>query len=160
MRQICWRALERCYHNLSRRIADNNSDLKANPDVRAITRRPECLYLGFELDYTAPKSVIAFAMMRSRRTDGRLGEERMEFSLRPDLQKYIDTKIQSGQYRSVDEALNKAVELLKRQEEAENKLEGLLLEAEESGPATEMTAKDWSDIEAEGLKRLRAQKSA
>ena len=84
----------------------------------------------------------------------------MKFSLRPDLEKFIDAKIQSGEYHSAEEALNKAVELLKHQEEAESKLEGLLQEAEESGPATEMTAKDWSDIEAEGLKRLRSQKSA
>jgi hypothetical protein len=45
-------------------------------------------------------------------------------------------------------------------EEAENRLETLLQEAEDSGPATEMTAQDWTDIENEGLKRLRSRKSA
>jgi hypothetical protein len=56
--------------------------------------------------------------------------------------------------------LGKAVELLKEMEEAEGRLETLLQEAEDSGPATEMTAQDWADIENEGLKRLRSGKSA
>jgi hypothetical protein len=55
--------------------------------------------------------------------------------------------------------LGKAVELLKEMEEAEGRLETLLQEAEDSGPATEMTAQDWADIENEGLKRLRSGKS-
>ena len=37
-------------------------------------------------------------------------------------------------------------------EEAEGRLETVLQEAEDSGPATEMTAQDWADIENEGLK--------
>jgi hypothetical protein len=45
-------------------------------------------------------------------------------------------------------------------EEAEGRLETVLQEAEDSGPATEMTAQDWADIENEGLKRLRSGKSA
>jgi putative addiction module CopG family antidote len=84
----------------------------------------------------------------------------MNVSLRPELAKFIDDKIQSGQYRSAEEAVNKAVELLKQQEEAENRLEHLLQEAEDSGPTTDMTAKDWAEIENEGLTRLRSQKSA
>jgi putative addiction module CopG family antidote len=84
----------------------------------------------------------------------------MNVSLRPELAKFIDDKIQSGQYRSAEEAVNKAVELLKQQEEAENRLEHLLQEAEDSGPTTDMTAKDWAEIENEGLTRLRSQKLA
>ncbi len=56
--------------------------------------------------------------------------------------------------------MGKAVELLKETEEAESRLETLLQEAEDSGPATEMTGQDWADIEKEGLKRLRSCKSA
>jgi hypothetical protein len=56
--------------------------------------------------------------------------------------------------------MGKAVELLKELEEAEGRLDKLLQEAEDSGPATEMTAQDWADIENEGLKRLRSGKSA
>jgi len=89
-----------------------------------------------------------------------LWASKMNVSLRPELAKFIDDEIQSGQYQSADEAVNKAVELLKQQEEAENRLEHLLQEAEDSGPATDMTAKDWTEIENEGLARLRSQKSA
>ena len=60
---------------------------------------------------------------------------------------------------SADEAVSNAVELLKETEEAESQLETLLQEAEDSGPATEITAQDWADIENEGLKRLRSRKS-
>ena len=56
--------------------------------------------------------------------------------------------------------MSRAVELLKETEEAEGRLEALLQEAEDSGPATEITAEDWADIENEGLKRLRSRKSA
>ena len=55
--------------------------------------------------------------------------------------------------------MSKAVELLKETEEAASRLETLLQEAEDSGPASEMTAQDWADIENEGLKKLRSRKS-
>jgi NAD-dependent oxidoreductase involved in siderophore biosynthesis len=38
------------------------------------------------------------------------------------------------------------VKLLKEMEEAESRLETLLQEAEDSGPATETTAQDWANI--------------
>jgi putative addiction module CopG family antidote len=65
-----------------------------------------------------------------------------------------------GRYSSKEEAVGKAVELLKEMEEAESRLETLLQEAEDSGAATEMTAQDWADIENEGLKRLQSRKPA
>ena len=46
----------------------------------------------------------------------------------------------------------KAVELLKEMEEAEGRLETLLQEAEDSGPATEMTAQDWGGHRKRRLK--------
>jgi antitoxin ParD1/3/4 len=84
----------------------------------------------------------------------------MNVSFAPELERFLDEQIRSGRYSSADEAVNKAVELLKEAEEAERRLETLLEEAEDSGPATEMTAEDWADIENEGLKRLRSSKSA
>ena len=84
----------------------------------------------------------------------------MNISLRPELERFLNDRVQSGSYRSVEEAVNEAVQQLKETEEAETKLESLLQEAEDSGPATEMTAQDWADIENEGLKRLRSRKSA
>ena len=57
----------------------------------------------------------------------------MNVSLRPDLEKLVNEKIQSGQYRSSDEVFNAALQLLKERDQAEDRLEGLLREADESG---------------------------
>jgi antitoxin ParD1/3/4 len=83
----------------------------------------------------------------------------MNVSLTPELERFLNEQVRSGRYSSKEEAVGKAVELLKEMEEAEGRLETLLPEAEDSGPATEMTAQDWGDIENEGLKRLRSRKS-
>jgi len=84
----------------------------------------------------------------------------LNVSLAPELERFLNDQIRSGRYHSTEEAVSKAVELLKEMEEAESRLETLLQEAEDSGPPTEMTAQDWTDIENEGLKRLRSHKSA
>ena len=84
----------------------------------------------------------------------------MDVRLRPELESFLNSMVQRGHYPSPEEALNKAVQLLKDREEAETELEAMLQEAEDSGPATEMTAQDWADIEKEGLKRLRSRKFA
>jgi len=80
----------------------------------------------------------------------------MKVSLSPELERFLNEQIRSGRYHSAEEAVGKAVELLKEMAEAESRLGALLQEAEESGPATEMTAQDWVDIENEGLKRLQS----
>lgn len=84
----------------------------------------------------------------------------MDFSLTPELERFLGEQVRSGRYSSAEEAVMKAVDLLKRMEEAESRLEALLREAEESGPSTEMTAQDWIDIENQGLKRLQSRKPA
>jgi antitoxin ParD1/3/4 len=84
----------------------------------------------------------------------------MNVSLTPELERFLNEQVRSGRYPSTEEAVTKAVELLKEMEEAESRLESLLQEAEDSGPATEMTAQDWADIENEGSKRLRSRKPA
>lgn len=84
----------------------------------------------------------------------------MNVTLRPDLEKLVQDKLQTGEFKSPDEVLNAALDLLKEQDEAERRLETLLHEAEQSGPATEMTAQDWAEIEREGLRRLTSRKSA
>jgi putative addiction module CopG family antidote len=57
------------------------------------------------------------------------------------LASFLDQLVQSGQYPSPEEALNEAVQLLQEWEGAEDALEALLREAEESGPAREVTPK-------------------
>jgi len=83
----------------------------------------------------------------------------MNVSLAPELERFLNEQVRSGRYASPEEAVGKAVKLLKETEEAENRLETLLQEAEDSGPATEMTGEDWADIEKEGLGRLKSRKS-
>lgn len=83
----------------------------------------------------------------------------MNVSLAPELERFLHEQVRSGRYSSSEEAVGKAIELLKETQEAENRLETLLEEAEDSGPATEMTAQDWADIENQGLKSLRSRKS-
>jgi antitoxin ParD1/3/4 len=84
----------------------------------------------------------------------------MNISLNPELERFLQDQVGQGRYSSAEEAVTKAVELLKETEEAESRLEILLQEAEDSGPTTDMTAQDWTDIETEGLKRLDSRKSA
>ena len=84
----------------------------------------------------------------------------MNVLLRPDLENLVNEKIKSGHYRSAEEVLNAALQLLKEHDEAEDRLESLLQEGEDSGPGMEMTAKDWAAIEKEGLKRFKSRKSA
>ena len=80
----------------------------------------------------------------------------MNVSLAPELERFLNEQVRNGRYASPEEAVSRAVELLKETEEAERRLDTLLQEAEDSGPATEMTAQDWADIENEGLKRLKS----
>jgi antitoxin ParD1/3/4 len=84
----------------------------------------------------------------------------MNGSLRPELAEFLERLVQRGRYRSAEEALNSAVELLKERENAEDQLERLLREAEDSGPAAEMVSDDWVEIKDQGLKRLQSRRSA
>ena len=84
----------------------------------------------------------------------------MNVTLSPELQQFLNEQVLSGRYSSTEEGVRKAVELLKQTDEAEGLLETLLQQAEDSGPASEMTAQDWADIENEGLKTMRSRKSS
>jgi putative addiction module CopG family antidote len=70
----------------------------------------------------------------------------MDVRLRPELEKFVNSMVQKGYYPSAEEALNQAVQMLKEREEAETELEAMLQEAEDSGPATDMTAQDLSAL--------------
>ncbi len=79
----------------------------------------------------------------------------MNISLDPELEKLVNAKVQSGQYRSTDEVLNDAVRLLRKRDEAEARLDELLQEGLRS-EASEMTREDWEDIRREGLAQFKA----
>ena len=103
----------------------------------------------------------------------------MNVMLAPEFERLLNEKLQAGEYRSADEVLNAAMELFKEREQDravlrgvnageallmdgrfDARLEMLLEEGEQSGEATEMTAKDWDDIEREALAILRSKKTA
>lgn len=81
----------------------------------------------------------------------RIGESilMLNVSLRPELENLVNENVRSGEYRSNNEVLNAALQLLKERDEAEDRLEGLLQEAEGSGEPTDMTRQDWDDIRRE-----------
>jgi len=82
----------------------------------------------------------------------------MNVSLMPELQELVNEKVRSGQYSSSDEVVSAALQLLKERE-AEEFLENLLQEAEESGEPTEMTEQDWDDIRREVREHSRRRKA-
>ena len=73
----------------------------------------------------------------------------MNVVLNPDLERLVSGKVESGEYPSAEAVVEAGLRLLKARDRAEARLEALLLEAEESGPATEMTAREWDDIRRE-----------
>ena len=84
----------------------------------------------------------------------------MNISLRPELEELVKEKVQNGQYRSADDVFDTALSLLKERDQDEDHLERLLQEAEDSGPATDMTPQDWEDIRREVHERHRQQRKA
>ncbi len=70
----------------------------------------------------------------------------MNVALNPELEKLVNEKVQSGQYRTPEAVVEEALQLLTERNRAEDRLEALLQEAENSGPAVEMTEQEWANI--------------
>lgn len=68
-------------------------------------------------------------------------------SLSGSMQAFVHTQVISGGYRDASEYVTSLIEEAQRQA-AEQQLESLLLEGINSGPATEMTAEDWTELRA------------
>lgn len=73
----------------------------------------------------------------------------MNVVLNPELETLVNKKVSSGEFASAEAVVEEGLRLLKARDRAESWLELLLLEAEESGTATEMTASEWDDIRRE-----------
>jgi antitoxin ParD1/3/4 len=73
----------------------------------------------------------------------------MNVLLNPELEKLISQKLESGEYPTAEAVVEEGLRLLNVRDSAEARVEALLLEAEESGPATEMTGQEWDDIRRE-----------
>jgi antitoxin ParD1/3/4 len=66
----------------------------------------------------------------------------MTISLPESLKQFVEQQVSAGKYASAEEYIGALVEA----ERARARLEELIVEGFESGPATEMTAQDWEDI--------------
>ena len=73
----------------------------------------------------------------------------MQVALNSEWEKLIEEKVRSGQYPTPEAVVEEALRLLKERDQAEDRLEALLQEAEDSGEATEMTEEDWENIRRE-----------
>ena len=73
----------------------------------------------------------------------------MQVALNSEWEKLVKEKVQSGQYPTAEAVVEEAMRLLKERDQAEDRLEALLQEAEDSGEATEMTEEDWENIRRE-----------
>ncbi len=76
---------------------------------------------------------------------------------------FIRSKIRSGHYRSENEVIEEALNLLKQRDselaEEKTRIEALLIEGLDSGPSTRMTSHDWDEIEREGQQIIAARKA-
>jgi len=74
------------------------------------------------------------------------------------MKKFIEDEVSSGGYGTASEYLRELLREAKKRKE-EERLEKLLLEALESGPASPMTRKDWEAIRQRGLQRIQSKKA-
>jgi len=82
----------------------------------------------------------------------------MNISVPESMKEFIEDEVSSGGYGTASEYVRELVRDAKKQKE-EERIEKLLLEALESGPASPMTKKDWEAIKQRGLERIHAKKA-
>lgn len=82
----------------------------------------------------------------------------MNISLPDQLKEFVDDQVGSGRYSSVSEYVRELIREDERRK-AQDKLEALLTEGLQSGPATVMTRRDWDEIRTEAVKQFEARKS-
>jgi Arc/MetJ-type ribon-helix-helix transcriptional regulator len=91
--------------------------------------------------------------------------------LPPELEKRVHESLDRGEFATPDEFFTQAAELLLEACHGDGspipvdgtwnaRVETLLEEAKASGKATEMTDRDWQDVERQGLALMRARKKA
>ena len=80
----------------------------------------------------------------------------MNVSLPDEMKAFVEEQVQRGGYSTASEYLRELIRDAQKQA-AEERLEKLLLEGLDSGPATPMTKKNWEDLRRE-LERRRAER--
>jgi antitoxin ParD1/3/4 len=83
----------------------------------------------------------------------------MTIELSPESEVLVQGKVQSGLYQSAAEVVERALELLREQEQVEERMEALLQEGIDSGESTEMTTEEWDEIREE-VRRIHAERRA
>ena len=96
----------------------------------------------------------------------------MILTLPRELEQHVTNLVRRGAYPNAEAVLVDAVKALVREQERQHieslleenaiddkRINQLLQEAEDSGDYSEMTARDWEDIEREGLAIVNARKS-
>jgi len=78
----------------------------------------------------------------------------MKISLPESLRAFVEQQVASGKYADAEQYLRVLIEADQKQKAREH-LGTLIQEGLDSGPASEMTAKDWDQIQQEGLARVR-----
>lgn len=77
----------------------------------------------------------------------------MHISLPETLKTWVERQVSKRGFGTASEYVRQLLrEEQKRQ--AQEQLEGLLIDGLDSGPATPMTRQDWNDVRREGRKRL------
>ena len=95
----------------------------------------------------------------------------MNVALPPELEKRVHESLDKGEFANPDEFFRQAAELLLDVRQGDGppmpvdecwneRVETLIKEAQASGAATEMTERDWQDVESQGMALIRARKKA
>lgn len=95
----------------------------------------------------------------------------MNVALPPELEKRVHDSLDRGEFANPDEFFRQAAELLLqvRHDDSspipvdecwDGRVEAFLKEAQASGEATEMTERDWQEVERQGMALIRARKKA
>ena len=77
----------------------------------------------------------------------------MNISLPESLREWVDEQVEKGGYGSASEFIRHVLRE-ERKRAAERRLEDLLVEGLESGPASQMTEDDWAEIRSQVRARL------
>jgi antitoxin ParD1/3/4 len=95
-------------------------------------------------------------MVEGRRTRSM---ETMNISLPDPMKEFVEELVARGDYSSASEYVRALIREDRKRREKE-RLEALLLEGLNSGPATEMTTEDWEQIRAEVRQRIAERQGA
>jgi antitoxin ParD1/3/4 len=79
----------------------------------------------------------------------------LNISLPEVLRQFVDQKVKSGGYGTASEYIRELIRQDQKQEEEQERLEGLLLEGLDSGSGIEVTPELWKELRDELVERRR-----